>query len=172
MTFLVQNNDGTIAGANAYMEVQEFKDYHTDRGNSYTSSNDTAIQKAIVKATDYLDQRFSFVGTRRMGREQSTEWPRNSARDRDGYYVNDIPPEVKEATAEYALRALTAELLVDPDQDATGAKVQSKTEKVGPLEESTTYVSGAVYSLPKYPVADQRLIKTGLTRRGGDVKRA
>ena len=171
MGFAVQNNEGTVVGANAYITVQEFKDYHTDRGVDVSDFDDQGIESAIVRATDYLDQRFIFVGGRRLGRDQTTEWPRSDARDRDRYYINDIPPEVKEACAEYALRALAAELNPDPERNASGVAVLSKSEAVGPISESVTFVGGAVFQMPKYPAADQKLVRAGLVRSGGTLLR-
>lgn len=172
MTLVVQDNTGSVEGANAYISVATFKAYHDDRGNSYAGSDDTAIEQAIIRATDYLDQRFYYVGEKRLGRDQTTEWPRQNAWDRDRYYLTDLPTEVKEACAEYALRALAAEVNPDPTRDETGRAVQSRSEQVGPISESVTYADKALFQLPKYPAADQRLLKSGLVRRGGQIRRA
>ena len=171
MGLTVQDNNGSVAGANAYISVEEFKDYHEDRGTDTSDFDDEAIEKAIVRATDYLDQRFNFVGKKRLGRDQTTEWPRTDAWDRDRYYINDIPPEVKEACCEYALRALAAELNPDPERNASGVAVLSKSEAVGPISESVTFVGGAVFQMPKYPAADQKLVRAGLVRSGGTLLR-
>ena len=171
MGLTVQDNNGSVAGANAYITVEEFKTYHTDRGNSLAGSTDPKIEAAIIRATDYLDQRFNFVGKKRLGRDQTTEWPRTDAWDRDRYYINDIPPEVKEACCEYALRALAAELNPDPERNASGVAVLSKSEAVGPISESVTFVGGAVFQMPKYPAADQKLVRAGLVRSGGTLLR-
>lgn len=172
MTLVVQDDTGSIAGANAYITVVAFKAYHDARGTSYTAYADPAITTAIIRATDYLDRRFRYVGERRLGRSQTTQWPRSNARDLDRYYINDIPREVKDATAEYALRALAGDLVDDPDRDATGQKVQSKSEKVGPIEQAVTFVGGAAFVMPVYPMADNLLIQSGLTRAGNEVQRA
>ncbi len=171
MALIVQNNDGSVPGANAYISVEEFKAYHDDRAQPYAAYSDAEIETAIIRATDYLDQRFRYVGKRRQGRSQTTEWPRLDAWDGDGHYVNGIPAEVKEATAEYALRALSTVLNPDPEQSATGFAIQSKSESVGPISESVTYVTGAVFAMPRYPAADQRLLRSGLVRTGGAVLR-
>lgn len=173
MAFTPQDSTGLVAGANAYITVAEFKAYHDDRGNSYAAApTDPDIEKAIVRASDYLDERFSFVGTRRNLRPvQTTEWPRTGAYDRDGAAVNDIPDAVKEATAEYALRAISAALNPDPDRDTSGAAVAKKAEAVGPISESVEFVGGAVFVMPKYPAADQKLRRAGLVRSGGTVLR-
>jgi hypothetical protein len=170
MALVLQDNTGTVAGANAYISVAAFKAYHDARGNTY-APGDPAIEFAIIKATDYLDQRFNFVGRKLAARDQETSWPRMNAYDSDRQLVNGIPLEVQEATAEYALRALTAILNPDPTRDASGATVQSKSEQVGPIAQSVTYVGGAVFIMPKYPAADQRLIKAGLVRTGGTLIR-
>lgn len=64
MAFVVEDGTG-IASANAYITVQQFKDYHADRGNTLTGGSGDQ-QKAIVKATDYIDKRFGrrFKGTK------------------------------------------------------------------------------------------------------------
>lgn len=174
MTLIVQDSSGGVVGANSYNTVAEFKTYHNDRGNDYSvlAESDLDIEKALIKATDYLDQRFNFVGKRKQGRTQTTEWPRINAWDAGRYYINDVPTEIKEAINEYAFRALSAPLVTDPDRDSTGGVIQSKSESVGPLSESVTYVGGAAFSLPKYPAADQKLKKTGLVISGGNLLRA
>src|SRR5258707_15434138 len=60
--FNVQNDAGTVALANAYVTLLEFKQYHDNVGNIYSNYNDAQIQTAIVRATFYLDQRFTFPG--------------------------------------------------------------------------------------------------------------
>jgi hypothetical protein len=64
MAFTVEDGTG-IKSANAYVTVQELKDYHADRGNTVTGGAGDQ-QKALVKATDYLDKRFGprFKGIR------------------------------------------------------------------------------------------------------------
>lgn len=176
MGFVVQADGGaSTPGANAYITVAFFKGYHEDRGNALPASPapaDADIEKAIIRATDYLDGRFRFVGRRVYGRDQSTEWPRTNAYDIDRRYVNGIPDEIKEATAEYALRALTGALNPDPERDASGAVIVSKSEQVGPISESVTFAAGGAFVMPKYPAADSKLRRTGLVQSGGDVIRA
>lgn len=174
MALVLQDGTGTVVGANAYLSVAAFKEYHDLRGNSYAAAaDDTAIEQAIIRATDYLDQRFNFVGRALAAREQTTAWPRLAAYDRDRNLVVGLPAEVLEATAEYALRALTAALNPDPERDASGAAILSKSEQVGPISESVTYAAGGSTSfvMPKYPAADQRLLRSGLVRTGGTVLR-
>lgn len=171
MALIVQDNTGAVAGANAYITVEEFKTYHTDRGNSFADFTDPQIEAAVIRATDYLDQRFSFVGKKRRGRDQTTEWPRTDAWDRDRRSINDIPVEVREACAEYAIRALSQVLNPDPERDATGRPIHSKAQAVGPISESVTYAYGGAFTMPAYPAADRKLVKAGLVRSGGNLVR-
>jgi hypothetical protein len=171
MALTVQDDFGLVVGANSYIDVAYFKAYHDDRGNLYSSYTDPQISLALVKATDYLDTRFIFTGKKLQGRDQTTEWPRLRAKDRDRKTVSGIPVEVKEATAEYALRAFVGALNPDPIRDTTGQLVKRKSEVVGPLESETEYVGGSVWTFPKYPAADQKLYKAGLALTGGDLRR-
>ena len=51
-------------GANAYIDVAYFEKYMDSRGNVYANSPLDPIQQAIVKATDYLDQKYRFKGVK------------------------------------------------------------------------------------------------------------
>jgi hypothetical protein len=172
MALLVQDDQASVAEANGYISIDYMRNYWSTRGNELMDYTDDQLAVGIVLASSFLDTRFIFVGIKLRGRDQSTEWPRSSVWDRDRFYVNGIPPEIKKATAEYALRALTMELNPDPERSAAGVAVQSKSETVGPISESTTYVSGAVFTMPKYPAADQKLIRAGFVRAPGTVARA
>ena len=165
MAFVVQG-DTPIAGANAYIDVAAFRAYWTDRGvvtsPTYT---DAQVEVAIVKGTQYLDLRFEYVGER-VDRMQELEWPRQFAYNDRGDYVTGLPVAVKNATAEYAYRALTAPLLSDPTTDETGRPLKSKEETVGPLTEKYEYEARSAVQLPDYPQADRILISRGLVRGG------
>lgn len=165
MAFTVQG-DTPVAGANAYVDVATFRAYWTDRGVDTASSDDAAVQVAIVKATQYLDVRFEYVGSR-VDRTQDLEWPRQFAYNDRGDYVTGIPTAVKQATSEYAYRALTASLLADPTSDETGQVVKAKSEAVGPIIEKVEYDVNRGVVMPDYPQADRLLIARGLVRSGG-----
>lgn len=163
MSLSVQNSDGTVTDAAAYVSVTDFKAYHTARGNVLTAYSDAQIEVALTKATDYLDRRFLFVGYPRQGRTQTTKWPRWDAYDVDENLVSGIPVEVVQATCEYAFRALSAELDPDPTRDATGREIASISQTAGPVSESITYRDdGGGSTLPEYPAADQMLRRAGL----------
>ncbi len=173
MALNVQNDTGTVANANAYVTVAEFKAYHDDRGNAY-STDDGLIGKAIIKATDYLDTRFSFRGVRsHITSQQTTAWPRNDVVDDDNNWVTGIPLALKKACYEYALRALTAELNPDPVAvDNSGMNVKRISKTAGPVSKDVEYTGSTATVLPKYPEADRLLATAGLLNSSNSLARA
>jgi hypothetical protein len=162
MALVVEDGTG-IADANSYIEAAWADTYHADRGNTaWASAQATAKEQALIKATDYIETRFGdrfkgfpeFIDT-----PQGLSFPRLKLYDRYGQVITGIPDNLKKATAEYALRALEAELMPDPDVDASGLPVKSVSEKVGPLETATEYQQATAPVLTRpYPAAD-RLLK-------------
>lgn len=169
MSFTLQDDNGSITTANAYITVAYFKSYCDDRAISYAGFSDTAIQAAIVLATDYVDTRFDYKGKRLNGRQQPTEFPRSNCYDADRRLVIGIPVEVKDAVSEYAHRALSAELNPDPVRDETGQTVTYSSETVGPVTEVKSYSASSGFSLPHYPAADLKLKRAGLTTSSGSA---
>jgi len=162
MAFTVEDGTG-IEGANSYIDVAFADEYHDDRGNvSWSSLTATQKQQVLIKASEYIDKRFGrrFRGTRQLKR-QGLEWPRLSAFDDDGFLLSgedEVPRQIKKATAEYAIRAAAYNVLapdarrMTPDQSFGGSEmeltspsapssVKSKTEKVGPVEQSTEFMT-------------------------------
>lgn len=167
MAFTEQDDTGLIANANAYISVSFYKGYQGDRGVDTALFATSAIQQAIIIATDYIDNRFRYVGFRRNDRtDQTTEWPRLDAIDRDERLLNGIPLVVQQACAEYTLFQLTnGPLFTTITNDATGRAVKRSFAKVDVIEEETEYFQGPVGgnpSLPIYSVADQRLRSAGI----------
>lgn len=175
---IVQDDNGTVSGANGYIEVAWFKTYHNDRNNSFvnpsTSTNytDDQIKAAIIHGSAYLDIRFNYVGWKRYA-DQPTAWPRWDAVDINDRYIRGIPLAVQQATAEYALRSLSGLLVTDPTQNTlhSGRDVRSAKRKVGPIEEEVEYENES-FSMPRYPAADRILQSWGLVVRGGTTVRA
>jgi hypothetical protein len=192
MAFTVEDGNG-LPTANAYIDVAFADDYWTDRADaSWAAADNTVKQVAIIKATDYIDKVFGsrFKGSKAFvtypipdeSVDQALEFPRVDSEPYIGttnWSVSSIqypaPPEkpvalpraLKQACAEYALRALlNGKLLQDPEVDATGVQLQTKTENVGPIQ--TTYVyfnSGGVQVTQPYPAAD--LLLKSLLKPGG-----
>lgn len=169
MAFTPQDDAGSITGANAYISAAEFKAYHDDRQGDYAGNEDTDIEAAIVRATSYVDTRFSdrFIGSQ-LSLEQGTSWPRTSAYDRSGFDLSySIPQILKDAVAEYAFRALGAtDLAPDPETDASGRLVTKELVRVeGAITEEKQYAETSRPStFQPYPIADamiKRLLKGG-----------
>jgi hypothetical protein len=159
MAYTIEDGTG-LSTSNAYASVAEVNTYWTDRGgapSTWTDLGNTAKQGLIVKASDYLDVRFRWRGTRQVS-AQAMEWPRINAQKDDGTVVMGVPTEVKEAVAEYAIRAASSDLAPDPSYQDENAPLASKREKVGPIEFEVRYAGGgSVLTFRKYPTADQKL---------------
>lgn len=152
-TLTVQSDAGTVANANGYITVAQFKAYHLDRGTYAGADSDAVIGTAIVRATDHIDTSKTYKGTL-LEDDQTTQFPR------EGLYVNSvliegIPVGVEKACAEYALRALAAPLIPDSD-DPTSGVIKRVRSKVDVIEDETEYMDGAGpgSQLPAYPAAD------------------
>jgi hypothetical protein len=136
--------------------VAFFNSWHSARGVDVSNFETSAIEAAIVKATDYVDKRFGpkFVGDKR-DREQSLMWPRLSAWTNQGDYIesNVVPMELKRAVVEYARIAISLNDLlpvpapsfnkVDLDtgetEVSTGGMLQRDMQRVGPIIEDKWY---------------------------------
>lgn len=161
MAFEVQNSSSPTSTANAYIAVQTFKDYHDERGTGYTAT-DTEIQQAIVRATDYIDARWTFAGSR-VDEGQSTECPRSGVySERTGYELNGYPVELEEACAEYALSALSGSLYPSPNVDNTGRLVKKTRRKADVIERETEYYTPGKTAWTAYPLADGKMKATKL----------
>ena len=141
---------------------------------SFRPYTDAQIEQALVRARDYLDSRFRYVGYKLNGNTQCTQWPRFDAYDQNEESIEGIPQAVKEAQAEYALRSLQGTVLApDPESGGTGGKVTMQRSKVGDLEEQTQYSQEAATEMPEYPAADAKLLRAGLVYRRvtGNIRR-
>ena len=157
MAFVLEDETG-LDDANAYISVDEFQAYWSDRGFKHNTFSDKQIETAIVKATDFIESRFrtKFLGRREFD-GQALSFPRLGLFDSDGEKIEGLPTRLKSATAEYAKRALTEELLPDPTFDATGNTARRVREKGGPIETETEYQVGGTSPTPLYPTADSLL---------------
>jgi hypothetical protein len=154
MAFLVQDDDGNVASATAYVETSFVDDYFSDRNIPEWAGSAAVKQAAVIKATDYIDRRYAFMGWTRND-TQGTEWPRNDVVDLNDRIVSGIPAEVKEACAELAIRSLSAVLAPDPALDELNGEVRFSSIKVGPIEERKSYIFQRDF--PRYPEVDALL---------------
>lgn len=115
--------------------------------------NDTTLSDTATNVTVT-----AFSGGKDSG-SQPLSFPRAGLYDAAGAAVTGIPRPLRQATAEYAVRALAAKLAPDLTTDASGGSVKRKLEQVGPIIEETEYVDGTfnTITLVPYPEADKLL---------------
>lgn len=168
MAFVVEDGTG-ISNSNSYASVDFADSYFADRNQTEWVGTDEIKQAALIRATDYIDVRFSnmFFGEKKLS-TQAMSFPRVSDR------FPEMPVALQRACCEYALRALTAKLLPDPVIDATGQGLERIRERVGPIETETRYQyqgPGTVRTILRpYPFADG-LLKDLIRSSGGRVIR-
>ena len=165
MAFVVEDGTG-VANANSLCAVAFADAYFTDRGIIAWTGVTGVKQSALIRATDYIETRFGqkFQGEL-AAEDQELSWPRANV-GADAI----VPSSIQKAVAEYALRALTTTLAPDPVVSDTGRIVKSTSSKLGPIEESVTYVDGAsVAQFKPYPAADA-LIRPWLRYANGLVR--
>lgn len=175
MAFEVETGAGSPT-ANSYASHAQYVSFHTDRGAVPTETQ-ADIEEALIRATDFVDLRYQFVGYK-LTEAQALQWPRyNAYRARPAYDayclpVEGVPLEVVRATIELAKRALAGELAPDPTVDASGQTLVGSRKKVGPIEvETTTNGGGASTWVKKFPAVD-KLLRDLVVQEGGRVWRA
>lgn len=90
---------------------------------------------------------------------QYLEFPRRDIYTKEGNRVIGIPEALKQAVAEYASRAISLNLMPDPEVDPTGQNVARVFDKVGPIETDRRYVfSSAKDIFQRFPAADKLLV--------------
>jgi hypothetical protein len=174
MAFTLQDDTGLIVDANAYVSVAEYKAYFADLNNEdATDLDDVVIQAAIIKATQYIDNRFCFKGLplNSVADGQCTQFPRSYLYDARGDLTAGLPKLLKNATIEYSLRAVSAELAPDPETDTRGKITMKRELVVGAVEEETHFAEGIGAEIYKpYPKADAFLAQF-ISSGGGSLAR-
>lgn len=169
VAIVTQDNTGAVAGANAYDSIANFKAYHALRGNDVSALSDDQIAVGLIRATDYIDNRWRFRGTLLL-LTQTTQWPRADVADRAGNPIVGIVPALTKATHEYALRAAVAPLLQDTLAPAGGHLLKQTTDKVDVIETTVIYDNIPGYQvITAYPAADNYLIAGGLIYRESGI---
>lgn len=137
---IVENGTG-LADAVSYLSVADADAYLAARGITiWAPLLEAEKEQALVRATDYLVQvyRLKWKGSR-VNATQALDWPRAFVEREDYEYstlngtttiggrfyypANEVPAEVKKATAEMALRAAAGELAPDIGQRTVREKV-------------------------------------------------
>ncbi len=171
MALVVEDGTG-LANAESYLSVSAADTYHLNRGHTaWASKTTTEKEVALRKATEYIDARYQsrFKGIVEFpDTPQALQFPRLYI---CGY--TGIPVTLERATAEYALRALAAELAPDPVVDPSGLAIVGTRKKVGPIETETNFASegpGSVKQILRaYPAADMLLVPL-LNPKSGTIR--
>jgi len=159
MAIVVEDGTG-LPNANSYGSVAGFRTYATSTGfpqDQYPI--DSVIEVALVKATQYMEAGWGpyFLGCPQV-EDQALSWPRFPVWDPRGrryYDADEIPTRLQQACFEYAQVFLTSgTLTLTPSIDTTGQVVTKITEKVGPIEESRSFLPGSAQPYPSYPYPD------------------
>lgn len=137
---LIKETGAGLSNANAYSDVAGVESYMADRGLTWSGSPSVAQKEAaIIKATDYIDATYRFIGNRASS-SQALAWPRAQAADTvEGIDIAStiVPPAVIRATSELAVKVQTGSDLL-PDLDRGG---MINSASVGPV--SVSYQNGA-----------------------------
>jgi hypothetical protein len=155
------NSTAGDAAAESYFSLAEATTYFTARGVTAWTGTDDAKEKAARKGTSYLDNAYRnrWKGYR-TEQAQALAWPRVGSGgdsrfrwpgqsfavygivDEDGFEIptNVVPEQIKRAAMEAALLSMSVTL--EPTLER-GGQIKSKTETVGPISESTTWMDGA-----------------------------
>jgi hypothetical protein len=169
MAFLVQDDNGTIEGANSYVTPGQVRGYWSDRGVDLSSKTDPEMQAACIDATDYLDSRYAFAGYQ-IYRLQGTQWPRGGVTS----FLRGLPPALISAACQLAQRSVSGvKLSPDPTYDKSGQRVTEQTKKVGPIEVSLKFAETSgdnpTTALPQFPEVTLMLTQAGLIGSAGGV---
>jgi len=158
MTLVIQDDTGLISDANSYATVVELEAYWLSRNSDISALTDAVKEAALIKAWEYTDYAFDFVGNRLNGRTQTTQFPREYLYDCEGNLVEGIPYEIKNAQMEYAKRELDGTTLQE-DGSATGA-IKREKSKIDVIETEIEYSgSGQTGNKVSYPTADNKIPK-------------
>lgn len=170
MAVTLVKEDGTgLANANSYADAADALAYMEQTGRksvwSAFSANDRL--SALIVATAYMDDIYAdrFLGVPSVATEdvQALAWPRDELTLPSGAAIAsaDIPPEIAQAAAEFALISAQGNLDPNPTYDATGRAVKvSKVRVEGAVSKETEFEGGTrPVTRRKHPTAERVLRK-------------
>lgn len=165
--------DGTgKSDANSFVDLAFLDEYHRlQDATAWAAASEHAKVAAAIAGTRRAALRWLYVG-KPLSEAQALPWPRRGVlgRLRDAFGLDvegTVPRQVKEATAEYALRALSGPL--EPDPAPAPYPVTETFEQVGPIVERTVWdTKGSRQEARPIPAADRILRRSGLVLAFGD----
>ena len=150
MAFIVEDGTG-LTDANSYASVQEYRDYAELRNIDVTSELDATIQGYLVRATDYLELTYEYLGEK-LTETQMLEFPRLI-----DYEDTELPLRVKNATIEMAFeQANGATIFKNADKNITS--IREKVDVIETEKKYNTEMSLYETAGDLFPIAD-KLVK-------------
>lgn len=157
MALIVEDGTGKV-DAESFASVAEADTYHLNRGNAAWAAlpSATVKEQCLRRATDYMQQMYRerWEGWRKTV-AQALEWPRSGAISDANYpypiYVADniVPPQVKNACVELALKANSGALVADLDRAKSHVKVGEIEVTYDPQStETKRYPTVEAYLMP------------------------
>ena len=133
----------------AYTDSTYYKSYFNSRGTDVSGQLDVDIDAALLVATEYLDDTYSFTGYR-VVETQEQAWPRSSVYTKEGILVSSdsVPAKVKDAACELAYIELTQTGGIQPLFD--GQVIKRSKKRVSTLEKDIEYDSSASAAYERY----------------------
>ncbi len=192
MTITVQVQAGTVDNANSYGTVADMRAHFLLRAVSLVSYTDDQLSGALVRATDFLDQRYSFIGDQ-LRSEQGTMCPRylsgSNSHGRNLRDVNTLGPAYLLTTRQWQALVTACfqlayrtkdgtSLIPDPARDTSGLEITEKKVVAGPVETTKKYAASRAgqkdAAVPVYPEVDLGLRNAGLlySSNSGTLMRA
>lgn len=102
---LVVEDGSIVPDANSYISLEDAKAYATERdfGVAWTGSTDSQLEAALLYATRWLDESWSWKGGI-VDATQALDWPRDGVIDDEGRDVprDSIPVAIQQAEVEMA----------------------------------------------------------------------
>lgn len=100
---------------------------------------------------------------------QGLAFPRVGLTDQYGLSVTGVPTAVQYSVVEYAVRAVTESLFVDPTVDSSGQLLLFKKEVIGPIEEESRY-SQSFIPVRKVSAVERMMLPFLKSSQGGTMR--
>lgn len=109
MALTVQSGSTVVADADSYIALADAETYATERGfgTAWSGATDAAKEAALRYATQWLDERYDWLGIISTTATNRLKWPRLYAVDMDGREWTGVPQALKDAVVEVALQHLS-----------------------------------------------------------------
>ena len=123
--------DGTgVAGANSYVTADDLRAYADSRGTAL-GTDDSTLEPYLIQAMDIIESyRSRFQGVK-TDSDNALQFPRSGVFI-DGSEIGDavIPGELKNAQCQYALDAMTNDLMPNRLVSDTGAVIEETVDVI------------------------------------------